>query len=75
MMTATLVWISCFDENSHEIKDVVESSFGFYLKSLFKMPQKENIFKFFFLTPMSFSLVKVKLMILLTLDDKRLMHV
>jgi hypothetical protein len=59
MVTATLMRIPRFDENSHRIKDIVESSFGLDLKSFLKVLQKQNIFELFFLTPASFSLIEI----------------
>ncbi len=59
MMASTLMCISCFDEYCHQVKDVIEPSFGSDLESLFKMFNKDRIFKFLLLRPMAFSLIRI----------------
>jgi hypothetical protein len=58
MMASALIGISCFNEPSHRVKDVVKSSLGSDQKSFLKVFKKQNIFQFFLLTPIAISLVQ-----------------
>lgn len=71
MVTPALMRVSRFDKDCHQIEDVVEPSFGFYLKSFLEIFQKDHVFEFFFFTPVSFFLVRNQLFILLPLNLER----
>lgn len=63
MMTATLVRVSCLDENRQRVEDVIKSSLGLNLKSLLKMVQKQDVFEFFPLWPVSSSFINTELIV------------
>lgn len=71
MMTPALMRVSSFYKDCHEIKYVIEPSFGFYFKSFFKIFQKDCVFEFLLLTPMSLFLIDHKLFILMSLKMER----
>jgi hypothetical protein len=71
MMASALMCIPCFDEYCHQVKDVIEPSFGSDLESLFKMFNKDRIFKFLLLGPMAFLLISHQLSIRLSGNYKR----
>lgn len=73
MMTPALMRVSSFDKDCHEIKDVVEPSFGFNLKSFFEIFKKDCVFQFLLLTPMPFFLINNKLFIMLPLKMERIL--
>ena len=70
MMTSALMGISGFDKDCHEIKDVIEPSFGPDLESLLKIFNKHRIFKFLFFGPMAFLLVCNQLSVGLSSNKK-----
>jgi hypothetical protein len=71
VMASTLMRISRFYENCHQVKDVIEPSFGFDLESFLKLFNKDRIFKFLLLGPMAFLLISHQLSIRLSGNYKR----
>ena len=71
MVASALMGISGLDEDGHEVKNVIKSSFGLDLKPFLKIFNKDSIFKFLFFGPVTFFFIDNQLFIRLSMYKER----